>query len=120
MEAIPAEHDVSGDYTKLLMEFLVETMPSDHIEELLRRAGETRCLDELADAGQEVARRRRIEQSQRDVSPVGDAPLPLPCRGLLESSRDWSEPVGPLVTGQGVGRARSGWRSSGRRPTSPG
>jgi diguanylate cyclase (GGDEF)-like protein len=51
MEGVTAEHHVSGVYTKMLMEFLVETMASDHIEELLRRAGETRCLDELADAG---------------------------------------------------------------------
>ena len=50
MEAISAEHHISGIYTKMLMEFLVETMPPDHIEELLLRAGETRSLDELADA----------------------------------------------------------------------
>ena len=50
MDAIPAEHHISGVYTKLLMEFLVETMPSDQIEELLRRAGESRGLEELADA----------------------------------------------------------------------
>ncbi len=50
MDAIPAEHHISGVYTKMLMEFLVETMPADQIEELLLRAGETRGLDELADA----------------------------------------------------------------------
>jgi len=37
-DAIPAEHHISGVYTKMLMEFLVETMPSDLIEDLLHRA----------------------------------------------------------------------------------
>ena len=50
MEAISAEHHISGVYTKLLMEFVVETMRPDQIEELLRGAGETRSLDELSDA----------------------------------------------------------------------
>ena len=50
MEAISAEHHISGVYTKMFMEFLVETMRSDQIEELLRGAGETRSLEELADA----------------------------------------------------------------------
>jgi diguanylate cyclase (GGDEF)-like protein len=50
MEASQAEHHVSGVYTKMLLEFLVGTMPSDQIAELLCRAGETRSLEELADA----------------------------------------------------------------------
>ena len=45
-----ADHHISGVYTKMLMEFLLETMPADRIEEMLRRAGETRSLGELADA----------------------------------------------------------------------
>ena len=49
MEAIQAEHHVSGVYTKMFLEFLVGTMPSDRITELLHRAGETRSLEELAD-----------------------------------------------------------------------
>ena len=51
MAANPVEHHISGVYTKMLMEFLAETMPSDRIEELLHHAGETRSLGELADAG---------------------------------------------------------------------
>ena len=51
MEASQAEHHISGVYTKLLMGFLVETMPSDRIDMLLARAAETRTLAELADAG---------------------------------------------------------------------
>ena len=50
MDAIPAEHHISGVYTRMLMELLVETMPANQIEELLLRAGETRGLDDLADA----------------------------------------------------------------------
>src|SRR5665213_2609630 len=49
MSAISAEHQISGIYTKMLIEFLVETRPSDLIEDLLRRAGESRSLDELDD-----------------------------------------------------------------------
>ncbi len=51
MDPSQAEHHISGVYTKMLMEFVVETMPSDRIEDLLHRAGETRGLEELADAG---------------------------------------------------------------------
>jgi diguanylate cyclase (GGDEF)-like protein len=51
MEAKSAEHHISGVYTKMLVEFLVETMSADTIQNLLRRAGETRTLDELSDVG---------------------------------------------------------------------
>ena len=45
------EHHVSGVYTKLLVGFLVATMSTEDIRELLVRAGESRSLDELTDAG---------------------------------------------------------------------
>lgn len=51
MESIPADHHISGVYTKILVEFLVKTMPTETIRELLLRAGDSRSLDELADAG---------------------------------------------------------------------
>jgi diguanylate cyclase (GGDEF)-like protein len=50
MDGSQAEHHISGVYTKMLMEFLVGTVPPDRIEELLQRAGETRGFDQLADA----------------------------------------------------------------------
>jgi hypothetical protein len=50
METFQAEHHVSGVYTKMLMEFLAETMPVDRIHQLLARAGEHRSLDELGTA----------------------------------------------------------------------
>ncbi len=82
--AIPAEHHVSGVYTKLLMEFLVETMPSDRISELLRAAGESRSLEELADAASWSSYRqfrRLLEERSR-----------LDAASLLEQSEvlsDW-------------------------------
>jgi hypothetical protein len=47
MEADLADHHISGVYTKMLMELLLDTMPADRIEEMLRTAGETRGLGEL-------------------------------------------------------------------------
>jgi diguanylate cyclase (GGDEF)-like protein len=44
-----SEHHVSGVYTKMLMEFLVETLSADTVHELLEAAGESRPLAELAD-----------------------------------------------------------------------
>ncbi|MGD0313777.1 MAG: EAL domain-containing protein [Acidimicrobiales bacterium] len=49
MIPISAEHHISGVYTKMLMGFLAETMPTGDIQALLARAGETRTLDEVAD-----------------------------------------------------------------------
>ena len=76
MDAIPAEHHISGVYTKLLMEFLVETMPSDRIEELLRRAGESRGLGELADVGSWSSylqfKRLLVERSRLDATSLYD------------------------------------------------
>lgn len=72
MESNLAEHHISGVYTKLLVEFLVQTMTSDRVEELLQRAGETRGLDELADAGSWSSygqfRRMLEERSKMDVA----------------------------------------------------
>jgi diguanylate cyclase (GGDEF)-like protein len=51
METTPAEHHISGVYTKLLMQFVGQTLASDDIDELLRRAGETRSIEELEDPG---------------------------------------------------------------------
>jgi diguanylate cyclase (GGDEF)-like protein len=51
MDTGSAEHHISGVYAKILIEFLVETMSPDAIEELLANAEETRSLVELADAG---------------------------------------------------------------------
>jgi EAL domain-containing protein (putative c-di-GMP-specific phosphodiesterase class I)/GGDEF domain-containing protein len=51
MEAKSAEHHISGIYTKMLVELLVETMSAGTIQDLFRRAGETRTLDELSDVG---------------------------------------------------------------------
>jgi diguanylate cyclase (GGDEF)-like protein len=50
MTAIPAEHHVSGVYTKMLMGFLAETMPPGDVLQVLARAGEHRSPSELADA----------------------------------------------------------------------
>jgi diguanylate cyclase (GGDEF)-like protein len=50
METLPAEHHVSGVYTKMLVEFLAETMPADRIHQLLKKAGESRSIDELGTA----------------------------------------------------------------------
>ena len=44
-----AERAVSGVYTNMLAEFLVETMPAEAIKDVLRQAGETRTLEELSD-----------------------------------------------------------------------
>jgi diguanylate cyclase (GGDEF)-like protein len=49
MTAIPAEHHVSGVYTKMLMGFLAETMPPGDVLQVLARAGEHRSPNELAD-----------------------------------------------------------------------
>ncbi len=51
METTPAEHHISGVYTKLLMQFVGQTMTSDDIANLLHRAGEIRSIDVLEDAG---------------------------------------------------------------------
>ncbi len=76
MESNLAEHHISGVYTRLLMEFLVETMTSDRVEELLDRAGETRSIDELADAGSWSSygqfRRLLEERSKMDVAGLYD------------------------------------------------
>src|ERR1700722_16559890 len=45
------ERHISGVYTTILMGFLVETMPVERVQELLRRAAETRSIDELSDVG---------------------------------------------------------------------
>lgn len=45
----PSEHHVSGVYTKMLTEFLAQTLPGDAVDRLLHEAGESRSLDELAD-----------------------------------------------------------------------
>jgi len=45
------ERHISGVYTTILMGFLVETMPAERVEELLRRAAEARSIDELSDVG---------------------------------------------------------------------
>src|SRR5277367_4131093 len=71
MEAISGEHHISGVYTKLLMEFVVETMGPDQIEELLRGAGETRSLAELSDASSwssYLQFRRLLEERSRLAS----------------------------------------------------
>ncbi len=72
MVSSSAEHHISGVYTKMLTEFLVETMPPGRIEELLHRAGETRGLDDLADAGSwsSYGQLRRIleERSRMDAT----------------------------------------------------
>ena len=54
------------------MELLVETMPSDQIEELLLRAGETRDLDELADAASwnSYAQFRRLLEERFRLDPT--------------------------------------------------
>ena len=62
------DRDISGVYTKMLMELLVETMPADTIQDLLQRAGETRTLDELSDIGSWSSYgqfRRLLEERQR-------------------------------------------------------
>lgn len=51
MEPGSVEHHISGVYTKILMELLVETMSVDAIQDLLVNAEESRSLDELADVG---------------------------------------------------------------------
>ena len=45
------ERHISGVYTKMLMDLLVDTMSPGTIQDLLRRAGETRTLTELSDIG---------------------------------------------------------------------
>src|SRR6267142_2420105 len=78
MEMIPAEHHVSGVYAKMLMEFLGQTMASDDVEKLLRRAGESRSLDELADAASWSSyhqfRRLLEERSRLDPTSLYDQP----------------------------------------------
>lgn len=51
MEPKSAERHISGVYTKMLVDLLLETMSASTIQDLLRRAGETRTLDELSDVG---------------------------------------------------------------------
>ena len=72
MVPIPAEHHISGVYTKMLMGFLVETMSTEDIQELLGRAGETRSLDELADAGSwsSYYQFRRLLEERSKVDPT--------------------------------------------------
>ena len=72
MEVISAEHHVSGVYTKVLVEFLAESMPGDCIQELLRRAGETRSLDELGDASSwsSYDQFRRLLEERARLDPV--------------------------------------------------
>jgi diguanylate cyclase (GGDEF)-like protein len=76
MESIPAEHHISGVYTKMLMEFVGQTMASDDIEDLLHRAGETRSPDELADAASwssyQQFRRLLEERSKLDPTSLYD------------------------------------------------
>ena len=88
MDSIPAEHHISGVYTKLLMEFLVETMPSDRIGELLRRADESRALEELADASSWSSygqfRRLLEERSRLDATCLYDQ-----CELLSDWLRTW-------------------------------
>jgi hypothetical protein len=50
METVSTDHQVSGVSTKMVMEFPVRTMPSDRIEELWPRAGESQTVDALANA----------------------------------------------------------------------
>jgi hypothetical protein len=82
MAANPVEHHISGVYTKMLMEFLAETMPSDRIEELLHHAGETRSLGELADAGSWSSYhqfRRLLEERYRlDATALYEQPVSSP------------------------------------------
>jgi hypothetical protein len=51
METEAAEHHISGIYSKLFVQFLIEAMTPGDIDRLLVRAGETRPLLELAEAG---------------------------------------------------------------------
>ena len=63
-----AEHHISGIYSKLLVQFLVETMTPSDIDQLLDRAGETRSLAELAEAGSWTSYdqfRRLLEERSR-------------------------------------------------------
>ena len=63
---------MSGIYTKVLVEFLAESMPGDCIQELLRRAGETRSLDELGDASSwsSYDQFRRLLEERARLDPV--------------------------------------------------
>ena len=72
MVPIPVEHHISGVYTKLLMGFLVETMSTEEIQELLGRAGESRSLDELTDAGSwsSYYQFRRLLEERSKVDPT--------------------------------------------------
>ena len=76
MEASQAERHISGVYTKLLMEFLVGTMPPDRIDTLLAQAAESRSLAELADAGSwssyDQFRRLLEERSRLDPTSLYD------------------------------------------------
>ncbi len=72
MESDLAEHHISGIYTKLLVEFLVQTITSDRVEELLDRAGDTRSLHELADPGSWSSYRqfRRLLEERSKMDPA--------------------------------------------------
>jgi len=76
METVAAEHHVSGVYTKMLMEFLAETMPVDGIHQLLENAGECRSLDELGTASSwssyDQFRRLLEERSKLDTTSLHD------------------------------------------------
>ena len=102
MVPIPAERHISGIYTKMLMELLVVTMPSDLIEDLLRRAGESRSLDELADGASWSSYRqfRRLLEERFRLDPTSlyqhagllcdyraARSCPRPCRGSTPRAR---------------------------------
>ncbi len=73
MEPSSAEHHISGVYTKILIEFLVETMSVDAIDELLAGAGESRSTDELADIGgwNSYAQFRRLLEARSRLDASG-------------------------------------------------
>jgi diguanylate cyclase (GGDEF)-like protein len=88
MELNPAEHHISGVYTKMLTAFLVRTVSSDHIDELLAGAGETRSLEELGDAGSwssyDQFRRLLEERSRLDATSLHEQ-----CGLLSDWLRTW-------------------------------
>ena len=88
MEATSAEHHISGVYTKMLVDLLVETMSAGTIQDLLRRAGETRPLDELSDVGSWSSYsqfRRLLEERHR----LDRQPFVEQASVLIKPQHDW-------------------------------
>ncbi len=72
MATTPAEHHVSGLYVDMLVGFLDQTMTPEHIEEVLRRAGETRRLDEVTDfaSWSSYSQFRRLLEERSNLDPA--------------------------------------------------